>query len=460
MVYHGYCWRLEWLCKKAQVLVPMKVHTPLSVLSSDLDSSEPPKSLSSYVYGFRRRLPLACKMATENLTEAQRKMKRNYDRKAEARVFSPGDQVVALLPIPGSPFGAKYSGPYSVVRQVSETNYVVATPDRRRATQLCHINLLKPYYASSQSLSCKGESSVLIVASTSVASLELEDEVQGPDDSMLHARLNNSETLAKLEGVLDHLDLQQQAELKAFIFEFPCLFSDTPTCTTLIEHDIEVGDAKPIRQRFYRTAPDKRKSLDDSVQYLLENGLAVHSYSSWASPCLLVKKPDHTYRFCTDYRKVNCVTKPDSYPLPRIEDCVDQVGAARYVSKFDLLKGYYQVPLTPRAQEISAFITPSGLYSYTRMAFGLRNAPSSFQRLMNRVVAGLEGCAVYIDDVVCYSDNWTVHLARIRSLFERFAAANLTVNLAKCEFAQATVVYLGKVVGRDSSASESEGVGH
>lgn len=143
-----------------------KVRTPLSVLSSDLDSSEPPKSLSSYVYGFRRRLLLACKMATENLTEGQRKMKRNYDRKAEARVFSPGDQVVALLPIPGSPFGAKYSGPYSVVRQVSETNYVVVTPDRRWATQLCHINLLKPYYASSQSLSCKVESSVLIVAST------------------------------------------------------------------------------------------------------------------------------------------------------------------------------------------------------------------------------------------------------------------------------------------------------
>lgn len=175
--------------------------------------------------------------------------------------------------------------------------------------------------------------------------------------------------MAKLEGVLDHLDLQQQAELKALIFEFPCLFSDTLTCTTLIEHDIKVGDAKPIRQRFYRTGPDKRKSLDDP----LDNGLAVQSYSSWASPCLLVKKPDHTYRFCTDYRKVNSVTKADSYPLPRIEDCVDQVGAARYVSKFDLLKGYYQVPLTPRAQEISAFITPSGLYSYTRMAFGLRN---------------------------------------------------------------------------------------
>ena len=127
---------------------------------------------------------------------------------------------------------------------------------------------------------------------------------------------------------------------------------------------------------------------------------------------------------------------------------MDQVGSARFVSKFDLLKGYYQVPLTPRAQEISAFITSSGLYSYTRMSFGLRNTPSTFQRLMNRVVGGLEGCAVYLDDAVCYADTWDTHLGRIRALFERLLAANLTVNLAKCEFAKATVVYLGKMVGQ------------
>ena len=155
-----------------------------------------------------------------------------------------------------------------------------------------------------------------------------------------------------------------------------------------------------------------------------------------------------TFRFCTDYRKVNMVTKPDSFPLPRIEDCVDRVGATKYVTKCDLLKGYYQIPLTPRAQEISAFVTPSGLYSYNVMSFGLRNAPSSFQRLMNYVISGLEGCAVYLDDVVTVGDTWPVHLSRLSALFERFSAANLTINLAKCEFAQATVVYLGKVVGQ------------
>ena len=94
----------------------------------------------------------------------------------------------------------------------------------------------------------------------------------------------------------------------------------------------------------------------------------------------MVKKSDGTFRFCTDYRKLNAVTKPDSFPLPRIEDCIDEVGAAKFVTKLDLLKGYWQVLLTERAREVSAFITPKGLFSYRAMSFGLRNAPATFQR--------------------------------------------------------------------------------
>lgn len=188
--------------------------------------------------------------------------------------------------------------------------------------------------------------------------------------------------------------------------------------------------------------------LESEVQYMVENEIAFPSCSSWASPCLLVKKPDLTYRFCTDYRKLNAITKPDAFPLPRMEDCVDQVGTASFVSKLDLLKGYWQVPLTPRAQEITLFITPSGLYSYSVMSFGLRNAPATFQRLMNKVVFGLEGCAVYLDDVIVFSDTWEQHLVHLRALLTRLAEACLTVNLAKCEFAKGTVRYLGKEVGQ------------
>ena len=198
----------------------------------------------------------------------------------------------------------------------------------------------------------------------------------------------------------------------------------------LHEHDIDVGDSKPVH-------PEKRKCLDAEVQYMLKNNIAEPSCSSWASPCLLVPKSDKTPRFCSDFRKVNSITKPDCFPLPRVEDCIDQVGSAKFVSKFDLLKGYWQVPLSRRTRDISAFVTPTGLYSYKVMPFGLRNMPATFQRLMNRVVGDLEGCSVYLDEVVIYSDDWDIHLDQIGRLFDRLA-------LAKCDF----ISYLGRVVGQ------------
>lgn len=187
--------------------------------------------------------------------------------------------------------------------------------------------------------------------------------------------------------------------------------------------------------------------MEAEIKYMLENDIAVPSSSDWASPCLLVAKSDGAVRFCTHFRKLNSVTKPDCFPLPRVDDCIDQVGSAKFVTKLDLLRGYWQVPLSERAQEISSFVIPSGLYSYRVMSFGLRNAPATFQRLMNRVVSGLEGCAVYLDDLVVFSDSWDSHLERLGAVLRRLSAAKLTVNLAKCSFAQATITYLGKVVG-------------
>lgn len=163
---------------------------------------------------------------------------------------------------------------------------------------------------------------------------------------------------------------------------------------------------------------------------------------------MLVPKSDGSVRFCTDYRKVNSVTKADSFPLPRMEDCVDKVGAATCVTKLDLLKGYWQVPLTDRASEVSAFVTPDNLLQYTVMAFGMRNAQSTFQRLMHKVLSDVPNCEVYLDDIVIYSANWEEHLQVLNIVSGHLRDANLTLNLAKCEFAKAVVTYLGKRVGQ------------
>ncbi|KAL1251972.1 hypothetical protein QQF64_019768 [Cirrhinus molitorella] len=426
-----------------------KVRGPLAVVGEQLKGKQPPKSLLEYVNGFRRRLFMAGHAARKNLEKAQSKMKKLFDRHSEQRIFYPGDQVLALLPLMNSPFCAKFMGPYTVVRVLSDLDYEIATPDRRKTTQVCHVNLLKPFFSRDDQIDVKSSVVVSPVIDGLNQSLVWEEEgVKVLDDAVMQPRLKNSETLKDLERLLSHLSRWQRAELSQLIGEFSSLFGDVPSQTHLIEHDVDVGDASPICQRFYRVPIEKRQKLETEIQYMLENNIAKPSSSSWASPCLLVRKSDGTQRFCTDYQKINKITKPDAFPLPRMDDCVDQVGSAKYVSKFDLLKGYWQVPLTPRAQEITAFITSSGLYSYSVMSFGLRNAPATFQRLMNGIVSGLEGCAVYLDDVVIFSDDWVQHVTRIQELFRRLVEAKLTVNLAKCDFARATVSYLGKEVGQ------------
>lgn len=145
---------------------------------------------------------------------------------------------------------------------------------------------------------------------------------------------------------------------------------------------------------------------------------------------------------------MNSVTKTDPYPIPRIEDCIDKIGNAKFVSKFDLLKGYWQVPLTERAKEISAFVSPDGLYQYKVMPFGMTNAAATFQRMIHSLLQDLEGCEAYIDDVIIYSKTWDEHLRIMCVLYDILAKANLTVNLVKRDFCHAYVEYLSHKVGQ------------
>ena len=166
------------------------------------------------------------------------------------------------------------------------------------------------------------------------------------------------------------------------------------------------------------------------------------------SPCILVSKPDKSYRLCKDYRKVNNVTKTDRFPIPRIEDCIDKIGNANYIMKFDLLKRFWQIPLTERAKEMSAFVTSDGLFQYNIMPFGMKNSPATFQRLVNTIISGLDGCDAYIDHVIIHNNTFEDQLESIRNLFDRLSDANLTINLSKSAFCHTVGTFLGHEVGR------------
>ena len=424
------------------------VRGPLKLLKEKfLSNDETPLNLLQYVSDFRNRLSRACEVARSNLKTSQGKMKARYDNHVIDRKFKPGDKVLALLPIPGRPLQARYFGPYIIDKKTSDLNYIINTPGRRKNKQMCHVNMLKEYFDRDSSISKQ----ITVVNTVPQESNVFEPEVNsdfidksdpGP------SKLENSDILRNLNNKLFHFEPSQQEELKQLIHEYEHLFPDIPTRTDKIYHDVIVEDSKPVKQHPYRMNPLKRKYLQDEVKYLLENDFIEPSQSNYSSPCILVPKSNRTYRMCTDYRKVNSVTKTDSFPIPRIDDCIDKVGNSKYVTKFDLLKGFWQVPLTDRAKEVSAFATPNGLYQYKVMPFGMKNSPATFQRLVNNVICGLDGCDAYIDDVIIYSDSWSDHLQRIRKFFDRLSTAKLTVNLAKTEFCHATVTFLGHLVGQ------------
>jgi len=333
---------------------------PLKLLKESwLDQTNDSQSVITHISDVRERLKVANQLAQQNLKSSQDKMKLWYDQKARTRSFQPGDQVLVLLPLHGQPLQARYCGPYTVEQKVSEVDYVIKTPDRRKEKRLCHVNMLKPYHSREQN-------SLAVQATVNcVTKIDEQNGSTQKDKGVGRSpRLKNSEVLLNLEPKLIHLPIQEQKVLRELLREFAVLFPDIPGKTTVAVHDVEVGDSPPVKQHPYRVNPVKLKLIRQEVDYMLQNGIIEPSQSQWSSPCVLVPKADGTYRFCTDFCKVNSVTRTDSYPIPRVDDCIDKIGHAKYVSKFDLLKGYWQVPLSRRARELSAFVTPDGLFQY------------------------------------------------------------------------------------------------
>ena len=154
-------------------------------------------------------------------------------------------------------------------------------------------------------------------------------------------KLKNSDIFKNLDDKLKHLPSSQYKDLKQILTEYKELFPDVSSWTDMIYHDVDiVNDASPIKQHPYRLSPAKQKFLKE-VEYLLENDLIEPTRSNWSSPCVLVPKQDGSYCMCTDYRKVNNVTKSNTYPKSRMGDCIDRIGNAQCMTKFDLLKGFW-----------------------------------------------------------------------------------------------------------------------
>ena len=232
--------------------------------------------------------------------------------------------------------------------------------------------------------------------------------------------------------------------------EFECIFQEPKHLPPLreIDHHINLKEGPPVNVRPYRYAYFQKAEIEKQVNEMLKSGLIRPSTSPFSSPVLLVKKKDGTWRFCTDYRALNKVTIKDRFPIPTVEDMLDELHGAYYFTKLDLRAGFHQVRVHSPDVYKTAFRTHNGHYEYLVMPFGLCNAPSTFQAVMNSIFRPYlrKFILVFFDDILVYSPNWNQHLDHLRITFELLKQHQFFLKLNKCVFGKQELEYLGHII--------------
>ncbi|CAI7783315.1 unnamed protein product, partial [Closterium sp. NIES-53] len=215
------------------------------------------------------------------------------------------------------------------------------------------------------------------------------------------------------------------------------------------QHEIiEEPGSKPTFPAPYRFSPTELADMKKQIEYLLDKGLIRPSTSPYGAPVLFTPKPDGSLRMCIDYRALNKQTIKNKYPIPRIDNLLDQLRGATVFSKLDLRSGYWQIRMADNSIHKTVFRTRYGSYEYLVMPFGLTNAPATFQAEMNHILRPLldECVVVYLDDILIYSRDMKQHIKHLRRVFEILRREKFYVKLSKSEFALKKVQFLGHMV--------------
>ena len=426
------------------------VRGPLTILK-ELWSKEIPeedvKSTYQYIIDLQDRLESTCRVARTELEKSSRRYKKHFDVKARERTFNCGDRALLLLPTSSNKLLLQWRGPYKVVGKVSRHNYKLQVGQK---VKTYHANLMKRYVERSED--------------------EATNFVEGHD--------HGTEELPSVPGNAMHVVVKSEDDDGVDEIPFPSLeqtesaddvrfgegvdedvLSDVPGRTDLISHTIELNSQSHIRSRPYQVPQAVRDTIREEIDTMLRMGVIERSTSPYASPVVIVKKKDGKNRFCIDYRRLNAVTVLDNEPIPNMDELISDISDAKYFTKMDLSKGYWQIPVAEQDRSKTAFVTPDGQYEFKVLPFGLVNAPAVFTRMMWKLLDVLPRVVHYIDDVLIYSSSWEQHVDDVRRVLQVLREANLTARPSKCHMGCDSLEFLGHIVGNGEIKPTPEGVG-
>lgn len=266
-----------------------------------------------------------------------------------------------------------------------------------------------------------------------------------------------------IEECQSNLSSEEKSKVVQLLNKYQHVFSTSKSDlgnTDIVKHKINTGLAPPIKQQPRRLPQKVQNEVNEEVDRLLAAGLIEKSNGPWASPIVPVRKPDNTIRLAIDYRKLNAVTLKDSYPLPRIQDCLDCLKGAKYYSSLDLSSGFHQVQMDPDDMDKTSFVCQKGQYRFKVLSFGLTNAVATFQRLMEYIMSGLQyqTALIYVDDILVFTNDFESHLCQLDEVLSRLEKANLKVMPTKVHLFQTKLHFLGHIVDEQGILPNDEKV--
>lgn len=428
-----------------ELLYGRTVRGPLSVLRDlweDRTLQDDDRSTFRYVVELQDKLAETAKIAAENADISSSRYKTYFDVRSQDRQFQPGDEVLLLLPSDTSKLLVAWKGPFKILERRGKVDYLIDCP---KGPRLYHANLLKRYFRRTQ-----------------VSFAHVLDEVSfGEDETPVTPCITDPEDYScnlpiTPDGQVDddtsrpqinpNLEPKDCNALRDLLNEYQDTFSDTPGCTSTIEHDIVLNTTARIHCKIYPVPLYLKPFFEEEVNRLFQQGIIQRSSSQHCSPVVMVPKPDGSYRMAVDYRRLNAATVFHAEPGCNIEEDLHKFAGAKFFSELDLSKAYYQVPLSDKSKSLTAFPTHLGLMEFCRLPFGLVTACATYIRLMRIVLSGLSNVTFYFDNIFIYSTDWTQHCSTLRAVLERIRSHGLTLKLSKCHFGFPSIQYLGFIL--------------
>jgi hypothetical protein len=257
---------------------------------------------------------------------------------------------------------------------------------------------------------------------------------------------------------------EQVQKLKDLISKYEGQFSKNGYdlgCAKVSPMKIQTTTDIPFKPSIYPIPMSAKEDLQKQIEMMIQSGCIEESDTPWVSPIVMVKKKNGELRPCIDLRKLNEITVPDHFPLPRLSDTLDRVAGKAYLTGLDLNKGFQQLKLDKESSRKCGVITPWGVYQCKTMPFGLRNAPSAFMRMMTKIIKGLEDiCIIYMDDFIVMTevDDYDQHLRDIEKVLQRFKEFNIKANPKKCEFVKRKITFLGHKISKDGIEPDKKNI--